>query len=81
MIFSLSLYKCWASKDVKASTAGESTLTDTLTTTTDTALVSNDGDILHFFNHLFRNFNSGMNSVHYTTGSHQNLELLLEMVI
>jgi len=36
--YALSLYKCWASKAEKASTAGESTLTDTLTTTTDTAL-------------------------------------------
>ena len=43
--FSLSLYKCWASKDAKASTAGEDTLTDTALLVTDTALVSNHGDI------------------------------------
>merc|ERR1712176_455803 len=37
--YALSLYKCWASKDPKATNAdGDDTLTDTLTTASDTAL-------------------------------------------
>ena len=49
-IFSLSLYRCWASKDAKATTAGEETLTGA-----DTALVSNDGNY-HLVTLIFKEF-------------------------
>ena len=79
MVFSLSLYKCWASKAALPSTAGADSMT---TNNADAALVRNHWLYCsHYTNHIvwlfwaimFRNLNSGMHFVQNTIGSHQNL--------